>query len=494
MTSGAPGTIRNAGLLLAQRVAFVASALLFAVLVPRLMGPDLYGRYTLTTSLAFWFVLFSGLGSNQVTARYAPQFVLEGDRQGLQQLFGSLVIVRLLSGALAAGLYLLLTILWLSDLDVWVLVILGGAVLVRAVHDLLFWLFVGLDQAARWGMGHLGRQWLLLAFLIAGFHWAGLRGACWGVLLTELVVLFIGIAWVRSHLGWSGFSLDVRRLTPYLRFGLMNFASIIAFSAFTRSGEAMTRALTGDYRQVAYFGLAYGIYLTADQVMSQMSMASVPLCISLLVKGDTRGLRQWVERLLKGLTVGGVLVVLGVLLLGDDVVPIVLGSDYKPVALDLMVLVPILLTEVLGYVAYVLTLTYEQPKVALTAGLFRLALFWGLGTPLVAWQGSLGTCVAVLLASAAYAAYFTWCISRIQVYSLRGWALAIGLGIPFVPLACLHSSFAVNAAVYGAVVVAYVGLLLAFRVFTPGELARLWQALVSRERTSDANGKVVLRT
>ncbi|MBC8255194.1 MAG: oligosaccharide flippase family protein, partial [Ardenticatenia bacterium] len=124
MTSGAPGTIRNAGLLLAQRVAFVASALLFAVLVPRLMGPDLYGRYTLTTSLAFWFVLFSGLGSNQVTARYAPQFVLEGDRQGLQQLFGSLVIVRLLSGALAAGLYLLLTILWLSDLDVWVLVIL----------------------------------------------------------------------------------------------------------------------------------------------------------------------------------------------------------------------------------------------------------------------------------------------------------------------------------------------------------------------------------
>ena len=35
---------------------------MFAATVPRLMGPDLYGRYSLLASLVVWLPLLSGLG------------------------------------------------------------------------------------------------------------------------------------------------------------------------------------------------------------------------------------------------------------------------------------------------------------------------------------------------------------------------------------------------------------------------------------------------
>ena len=47
MTVDTRQTLQGAGLLVLQRVGHVLAALLFAALVPRLMGPDIYGRYAL---------------------------------------------------------------------------------------------------------------------------------------------------------------------------------------------------------------------------------------------------------------------------------------------------------------------------------------------------------------------------------------------------------------------------------------------------------------
>jgi O-antigen/teichoic acid export membrane protein len=62
MSSSAQVTVRNAGLLIIQRGSIVISGLVFAALVPRLMGPQIYGQYTLLTSLALWIAIGSALG------------------------------------------------------------------------------------------------------------------------------------------------------------------------------------------------------------------------------------------------------------------------------------------------------------------------------------------------------------------------------------------------------------------------------------------------
>lgn len=473
-------TVRNAGLLMAQRGLFVAGSFLFAVFVPRLMGPENYGRFALVTSLSIWFVMFSNLGLSQVIGRYVPEFKLQGDKEGLKKFFSNLLAVSLGSGTVAASLYLLLTLLWLNDLDVILLITIASTVFIQAWAHPFFSLFLGLNQAARWGMDEIFRRWFSIIFLLLGFYLDGLRGACLGLLLSELIVLSIGIWWGKSYLSWSELKLDLGYLIPYLQFGLIFFVSNLLYIAFQHSGEVLVRIFYGNYIEVGYFGLAYNVYLTIAATMPRFVSAFTPLMITLLAKGKTEELGQWIEQLLKWLSVGGILVVFAVLFLGNDLVPLVLGVAYRPVAINFMVLSITMLFQALSSVGHLLTLIYERPKLALTASIIRFGAFWGFGIPFVSWWGSLGGCLAVLAASAIFSGYFTWRMEKVMSYSLRRWALVIGLGGLFLPLAWLRSSWPVNIALYCLFLIGYGCALLFFRIMTRNEIAVLWQVIRSK--------------
>lgn len=469
--------VHNAGLLVVQRGLLIAGGFVFAALIPRLMGPDVYGQYALVTSLAVWFVLFSTLGFTQVVGRYAPPLALRGDPAALRQLFGNLLTVRLVSSAFTAGLYLLFTVLWLRELDPVLLALVAGVVLLRATANLCYLFFLGLNRAARWGRGELVRQWATLAFLVPGFVLGGLRGAGLGLFLAELTVLVCGIWGIRPYLSWSSLRVELRYLAPYLQFGLGFFASDLLMSAFQHSGEALVRAVAGDYTQVGYFGVSFNIYQMAPVAMMQLTLAFAPLLTQLRAQGQVDALRRWVERLLKWLAVVGMGVVFSALFLGADLVQLVFGAAYRPVAANLVPLAMTLLTLALSSVANLLALVYEQPRATLAAAGVQLAAFWLLDPPLVAAWQSLGGCLAVLGASILYAGYFTWRMVRVTRYSLRPWAWAILAGGLCLPLALLRSSGLVNLALYGVCVVGYGGLLFALRVVTLSELVAAWQTV-----------------
>lgn len=478
-------TVRNAGLLIVQRGFEVLGTFVFAALIPRLMGPDIYGQYALVTSLSIWFIILSDLGFTQVMGRYVPQFMFQEKRENLQKFFSHLLTVSLVSGGLSSLLYLLFTSLWLEDMNALILVTMAGIVLVRVLAHPFFALLLGLNQTARWGMAEMMRRWMSLVLLLPGFYLDGLRGACLGLLLTELAVLAIGVCWGKSYLSWSNFHLNLSYLSPYLRFGLIFFLTGLTFASFNRSGELLIRLFYNNYVQVGYFGLSFSVYLTVAMFIPQITIAFTPLLTALLAKGDNGAIRQWTEQLLKWLAVGGVLVVFAVLLLGEDLVPIVLGRAYRPVATNLFPLSLALLTHALGSIATLLTLIYEQPKMALVAGTIRLSAFWVLGLPLVSCWGSLGGCVAVLAASTIYAFYFNWRIQKVISYSLRKWILAIGLGSFFLPLWWLRSSCIANLTLYGIFVAGYFFFLFSLRIITIGEARALWQALGVRRPIPD---------
>jgi O-antigen/teichoic acid export membrane protein len=334
-------------------------------------------------------------------------------------------------------------------------------------------------------MNDIIRRWATLVFLLCGFYLASLRGACLGLLLAELIVLSVGIGWGRSFLSWSAMRPDISYLMPYLRFGLIFYLSHLIQAAFQHSGSVLIRFFHNDYDQVSYFGLAHGAFLTAVLAISQFTLAFAPFMMTLQIKGETELLRQWTEHLLKWLAVAGILVVFGVLLLGKDLIPLVLGAIYRPVASNLLPLSLTLFSLALGSVANLLTLIYSRPKVTLAASGIRLAAFWGFGFPFVAWWGSFGGCLAVWVASSLSAGYSTWRMRESLPYSLRTWLSAIGLGGFFLPLVWLRSSWMTNVALYALFTVGYVGLLLFLRIVTIGEIKKVLKAIGLNRRISD---------
>jgi PST family polysaccharide transporter len=478
-------TIRNAGFLLAQRGFHIVASFLFAVLVPRMMGPGNFGRYALVTSLYLWLVWGSDLSSAQVMGRYIPHFILQGEKGKLQKFFSNLLAVNLVSGALCACLYLLITALWLTDLDLILLITMSATLLFRAAAHPFFTLFLGLNQAARWGMGEILRHWFILVLVIIGFYLARLQGAFLGLWLTELIVLSIGVWWGKPYLSWTELRPDMRYLAPYLRFGLIFLIFNLLSAAFQCSGEVLVRLFYPDYVQVAYFGLANNVYLTIALAIPQFTIAFAPLMITLQAQGKTESVRQWIERLLNGLTVGGMFVVFGVLLLGKNLVPLVLGAAYQPVAANLFPLSLTLWVQVLSSVAVLLTLVYNHPKTAVMSAFIRLAALWIFGPFLIAKWGSLGGCFAVLLASAVYAGYLTWRMKGVITYSIRKWASIIALGFIFLPLLWLQSSWLINALLYAVFVAGYCAVLLLLRLVTFSEVTALGRAFRSKNAVFD---------
>ncbi len=483
MSAEGQQTVRNAGLLIGQRGFHVAGALLVAILIPRLMGPEIFGKYTLITSLSMWFALFNSLSSAQIMGRFVPQLAREENPASLQKFLGNLFVVRLGNGVLAGAAYLLLTVLWFPELDRVALAFIALTVLFRTSGKLVFAFFLGLNQAAHWGAGEILRQWLSLAGLLPGFYFGGLRGACLGIALAEFCVLLVGILLARSYLVWSHLRLDRRYLAPFLQFSIAFFASNLLLTVAQRSGELLVRLASGDYVQVGYYGVAYKAYFLAAQTIWQLTMAFSPLVTSLRVQGNDEAIGRWIERLLKALAVSGVVASFGALLLGEALVVLVIGKNYQPVATNLLFLAPALLAYALASAARLLALTYDRPRFALEAAAIQVVGFAGFGFPLAARYGSAGACLAMLLSVAAYAAYFIWRMRGVRWLSLKGWAMPILLGLLFLPLAWLRSSWQINSALFLLFLVAYVSLLFLTKVIKPDEILSLKRALRSAPKS-----------
>ena len=485
MINEAQITIRNAGFILGQRGILILGSLVLALLVPRIMGPDTYGRYVLVTSLSLWFLVFTDLGSLQVMGRYVPPLILQGEKAKLQKFFGRFLVVDSLTGAICGCLYLLFTRVWLTDFNLLLLIVPAITVLARASAQPFYNLFLGLNQAGRWGMAEIFRQWFLIVLVISGFYIGGLQGALLGVFLTEVAVLSIGVWWGRPYCSMAEMRLDIRYLIPYLRFGFIFFISHLFASALLNSGVVLIRFFYTDYAQVSYFGLANSIHLGISFAIPQFALAFAPLLVTLQAQGETKALRQWIEHLISWLTIGGFFVVFGVLLLGNDLVPLVLGAAYQPVATNLLPLSVALCLQVLSSVAFILTLVYNRPWEAAMASGIRLIAFWCLGPLLVARWGSLGGCFAFLGASTFHAGYLTWRMQGVSGYSLKKFGRLIAMGLLFVPLAWLRSSWPVNIILYGIFVTGYCTLLFLLRFITTSEVVTVWRAIGKRGRFSN---------
>lgn len=477
--NAAQKTIQNAELVLIQRGIYIATTFLFAFFIPRLMGPSRYGQFALLYSLSFMFTMLSDFGVIQVMGRYIPQLRLGGEIENSKKLLNSFLMLTLSSGTLAAVLYFFVTHLWLKDIHVLSLLTMAAAVLIRSSTNPLFSFFLGLNQAARWGSRDVLSRLLSIPLLIFFFNLGGLPGACLGVLLTEGFILILGVGWGRHYLSWPHMRLDFHFLYPYLQFGLFFFISHLTSTAIQQGGGVLIRILNPDYTQVSYFELAQKIFLTASFAYPQFSLSFAPHMTVLLKKGKTDILQQWTEQLLKWLTVAGVGMMFTFLFLGEDMVRLILGKDYQPVAINLLPLSVSFFFLALSNVSNLLTLIYEKPKVALHGSLLRLAVFWGFGFLSISFWGSFGGCLALLLASMLSAGYLTWRTQTYLPYSLKRSMAALGSGVFFLPLIFFKSSLPVNIFLFGLFLTGYIMVLFLFRIITWPEVRTLGQTITS---------------
>ena len=477
MVAGSERALRNAGLLMAQRVLDVAGVTLFAAIVPRLLGPAAFGRFALLTSVSMWFALLSGLGAVSMLTRSVPRMVASGDEDGLRRLATSLAVLRAITGSCAAAGFFLVATWLLGEPDMLAAAYVAGAVLCRSVGNLGFALLLGLNDAARWGLGDLVRRWMILGLVPLGFVAAGLRGACLGLLGAEATVLACALWWAGPYLRWNAVDLRPSHLSPFLRIGSLFAVGNLLLMLTQRSGETLVRFATNSYEEVAFFGAAYAVYLTVAHVMGQLVSSLAPHLVGQFELGRTDAIGVWLERVLKYLVAVAVLSAAGAALLGRALVPMLMGGEYAPVATNVAVITLALLTVAVGGVARLQALVLDRPRALIAASALEFASFWAIGFPLASRFGSLGASAAVLPAAALSVWFLTSRVRPGLPFSLRPAVKALAASAVFGPVILLSPGWPLSALLFVVGAAVYAGLLLHLRVITLAELAELKRVL-----------------
>ncbi len=434
MTAETRKTLTHAAGVALMRVVEAGGGVMLITLIPRLMGPQVYGQFALLHSVSLWFSLLSGLGNTSVLTRYGPEFLERGDREGLTRLASVMLVWRGLGGLGATAAFLALAWIWLGDLDWRVILMMGISVGVRSVANLTYALSLGLNEAAKWGVSEMCRRGLLAPVSWIGFQWDGLRGAAAAFLLLEVFVLLLGLWWRRDCLDGKYLKVDLEYLRPYLKYGAGFVGATLLFTLYTRAGGPLVKVLSSRYEDVAQFSVAFGIYLTAAYAMVAVFQAMAPKFTTLELRGDKAALRRWTSRLLAISAVVGVAGAAGAWIHARPLAVWALGKQYADVGELMMLLGLAGLVMAPGLLGKVLVVSLGEWKVNLIASLQQLLMFVLLSAVMYpAWQVR-GVAVAVVASTLANSLFMAWGLRESGVFGIGKWAMIVGLGMICAPL------------------------------------------------------------
>jgi len=369
----ARSTARNLSAISAHKAAQLAGAFGFAALVPRLLGPELFGQLAFVLSLSLLLQMLGDLGGMDLIGRNVPGWTQQGEegQQHIAWLVWQLTWVRLGLGMLATLVLVLLApwlAPWLTPLDG---LLVGLGVAVRMLSWTPYHLSFGLNQMGRWSVELSYRQIVLIPCLLIFASW-GLTGLLVGNLLAEMVFLVPGLAWTRPY--WRVQAPDLAGLRPFLRFGAGFFAANAVLVLLYRSGPVLLELLTRDTVAVGYLSLALSIYMLLITILSQYMAAFIPTLSLFHTRHQDGEAQRWLERLMRFSAVLMGILVIGIILLTHPVAPLLFGKDFQPVSRVFLLLSLPLVAQPLVWAGRYAATAFGHPRVAFVATLAGLVV------------------------------------------------------------------------------------------------------------------------
>jgi len=381
---------------MAGKAAELVTLVLLATVVPRVLGPGDFGRFSVPLTIVTLGSLALTLGGPTLLARFVPAAPAE-DRLALARSIG----LRLAKGRALqlAAIALLAAVLALVRPDTFpaadtALVVAALALNVGATLALQVGL--GLGRTGAWSARYPLQNTVLIVAVLALRSSAGGTGGPVAILLAACAaVAFAGV--VLAPIARP----RIRRVAVpegALRFGALQAAGAALVQVTHRGGVLATALLAGSAAETGYAALATGIALGVTYAVLQAFTVSLP---HLADAGATDDPEVALRRLALGLLAALVPAALVAAALLDDLVPLVFGDGYRGAvdafgpAVALVVLAPA------GSLAVQAAALRLRPEVAAATGATSAITFVLVAIVAVPAWGAAGATTAALAGTAA---------------------------------------------------------------------------------------------
>ena len=424
-STSAAGQLRPVAVITAAQI---VGMILFTILAPRMMGPDLFGQFAVILSVLGLGQAACNIGGRFVFGRFIPEYASRGETEQVRAVFMHVLASRLVLLLIAAPVMFAFLRRLLPDASTVTLLASTTGFLAMMAGAPMYNVFFGLNRLALSMAKEPFSQYLLLVFLVALGGITSLERASFALLLTQTVVLGAGML-----LSWRLFTLDrsafhLPSLWQHVQFGLAVFSASLLLRIPWRLGESALALQGVPSSEIAFFSVAISVTTAFTRVVGSATTLLVPSLSLRQVSGDREGRDKSLGTALRYLTVAAGLFVLTVLVLAPTAVPLLLGSEYLGVLPNLYIVALAALPAPLIRSALSLAVVRSRLKLNFLLGGVAIVVFVLAALVLVPAYASRGASVSLVLAivSAGIVAALQMRRSSVLVEARLGRHLLIG--------------------------------------------------------------------
>ena len=483
MTTEARQMSRNLSLISINKVIQLMGGALWALIIPRWMGPEAYGQFALATAISLLLWWAGDFGGLEVFGRHLPT-LREKNPEEARQLFAQTFLLRVLVAVLLIPLMLVVGPLIAPWLRGWPSFLIAASAGLHIISWTSYHTLYAQNEMGKWSVEISWRLTvqLPLILLVASY---GLVAQMAAYMFTEIIFLAIAVWWTRAWFSEADFRPNLRFLRPYMRMGVGFWATNVGIILLFRTGTILVQILTGDSVQVSYYDLALVVFFLIFTIVDQLTRAFLPTVSEFEDEGQKQRLGNWLQVVTSWGTALAMLAVVGVQYTADWIMPFILGSDYAASAPVLRIMLLALPALVLVGVGTVATAVRQSARAKIIAIAIGIVIFWGGSAILAPRLGATGAAWALSLGLITYAlALFAQVREDLQ---FRWGALIaiIALALPLLALTpLLTSNILLALAVFAAVSLLYLGVCLLLKLLPPEPLQLVGRLVRRKDQRS----------
>lgn len=412
---------------------------LFLALIPRMMGPELYGDFAIMLSVLGLFILSNALGGLPVFGRFLPEFKANNQTTCIKGLFTQFFIFRLISAlVLAVVLWFFLTYLR-PDFDAQVIIVLCVACVFGAVSLSCTHLFYGLNKMTPY-LFHDSFSRMLLVLILLGY-WSdiGLQISVYALTVIEVVLASVLVFLSRNYFSFYSARNQFPTFYKHLKFGLAFFASNLLLMVVWRSGEILISFFTAASEQVAYYHLSNSIFLALTALLGQVAAVLIPSINTLHSLGEHKERDQWLRLMFVYLTVVSVLALIVVNSIGQPVLLLLLGPGYSEVTANLCIILISIIPLNMVRLGITVAMVHSKTRDNLLVACVAMFSFIFSAVILIPMMAAKGASFSVVISSFIAAGFSFHRFKLWKVVEIPNFGKIIGVGIVCIGL--IESNF-----------------------------------------------------
>jgi O-antigen/teichoic acid export membrane protein len=457
--------------------------LLFMLLVPRMMGPELYGQYALLISIIAIVTALTDLGITEIYGRFVPELRLQNKGAAIGQFSSYLLALKIVADLIiAAGLYLVLPPLYGSHFPRYYFLVIGAIVLVADMGSIPFALLFGLNQLGKYALRDPVRRALSLGLLLLLFHYFGLLGALLSTLMVESILATVYFYWTRPYFRRLTWPIDFQLLRFHLQFGLVFYFSWGVLNLWQRLGNSLIQYMTENPKEIARFDLPNQYFLVLVSTTLVIIAALVPMFTQLSLTQSEQKIAVWSKRMTKYLGIGCMLFYLVFVFVGEEFIEFMIGPEFHDIFANTTIILLGIFPLNFAQLGYTYSVVYKQPKKYLLSLCLALSVFLCFSFLLVPRYQSLGCIIAMLCSCIGFALSMFCSFKEKMLPCVIPYVEVIFLGGLFLPFVFFKADFMTNMWYMACAIASYICLLFLLKLLNIAEIREIISVL--RQRSS----------